>query len=529
VKGDFSLKSTKFVKEIKRKNCKYEIAKLKSLIKWKLSFGKNRKKREFSHSIFNDNHYWEREDPNALPNNYYFKPTDILLYDLIPKQNLKETKKGLIQLFKKCLTHKYMSAYGSEEDVEKLISGLDQTLHSGNSWYNVGLFDFAYDTELDSFIEHFDIHVRNFSSSYAVIEMKVALSDSLCNEISDFIQTQYKKPGMCVHEIWTQDSKRKSGAKIGYGVSGGTTDEYAKSQIIYEQMEFVKKLFLREIKKYFPLMVYGREKNILGINIFETNIKPDLGLEPSIYGALGLDEMYGFNLSIAERLYMSTATIRGRDSFPTDMMYIYNPSWMESHDGYGTIHNKMVYEFIRGHMDYIYKMIVLKNLGLQFLNLVTEYRNKVNAITSKKSSQKRLLKLKYELSKDFYDFNKITEELPFDKTIERAKRILEKNEYATSSVYYGRHPYELFTDNPKWMWSQVKNNYTEIESDLQRKIDISSELTAFSREKSNRNITVTQLLISTVTFVLLIFPEKASIIADWIKTLWTHICQLFAR
>ena len=267
----------------------------------------------------------------------------------------------------------------------------------------------------------------------------------------------------------------------------------------------------------------------MGINIFETNIKPDLGLEPSIYGALGLDEMYGFNLSIAERLYMSTATIRGRDSFPTDMMYIYNPSWMESHDGYGTIHNKMVYEFIRGHMDYIYKMIVLKNLGLQFLNLVTEYRNKVNAITSKKSSQKRLLKLKYELSKDFYDFNKITEELPFDKTIERAKRILEKNEYATSSVYYGRHPYELFTDNPKWMWSQVKNNYTEIESDLQRKIDISSELTAFSREKSNRNITVTQLLISTVTFVLLIFPEKASIIADWIKTLWTHICQLFAR
>ena len=52
-------------------------------------------------------------------------------------------------------------------------------------------------------------------------------------------------------------------------------------------------------------MVYGREKNILGINIFETNIKPDLGLELSIYGALGLDEMYGFNLSIAERKEMS--------------------------------------------------------------------------------------------------------------------------------------------------------------------------------------------------------------------------------
>ena len=85
------MKSTKFIKEIKRENSKYEIAKLKSFIKWKLSFGKKRKKREFSHSIFRNDHYWEREDPNALPNDYYFKPTDILLYDLIPKQNLKET------------------------------------------------------------------------------------------------------------------------------------------------------------------------------------------------------------------------------------------------------------------------------------------------------------------------------------------------------------------------------------------------------------------------------------------------------
>ena len=106
---------------------------------------------------------------------------------------------------------------------------------------------------------------------------------------------------------------------------------------------------------------------------------------------------------------------------------------------------------------------------------------------------------------------------------------MEKNECATSSVYYGIHPYEFFTDNPEWMWSRVKNNYTEIESDLQRKIDISSELTAFAREKSNQNLTIAQLLIATVTFVLLIFPEKALSIADWIKKLWTLICQLFAR
>jgi hypothetical protein len=304
-------------------------------------------------------------------------------------------------------------------------------------------------------------------------------------------------------------------------------DEYAKSQIIYEQIEFVKQLFLREINKYFPLMMYGREKNILGINIFETNVKPDMGLEQSVYEALGLDDTYGFNLSFAERLYILTTTIRGRDPYPTDMMYIYNPEWVENNDGYGTIHNKMVYNFTRGHMDYLYKMIVLKNLGLQFFDLVTEYRNKVNAITSKRSSQKKLLKLKYELSKDFYDFSKITEELPFDKTVDRAKRILEKNECAKSSIYHGMYPYEFFTDNPKWMWSQVQNNYSEIESDLQRKIEISSDLTAYAREKSNRNIMVAQLWIATVTLVFTIFTEKAQSIAELIKSWWIIICQLF--
>jgi hypothetical protein len=78
------------------------------------------------------------------------------------------------------------------------------------------------------------------------------------------------------------------------------------------------------------------------------------------------------------------------------------------------------------------------------------------------------------------------------------------------------------------MWSQVQNNYSEIESDLRRKIEISSELTAYAREKSNRNIMVAQLLIATVTLVFTIFTDKAQRIAELIKSLWIMICQLFA-
>lgn len=85
----------------------------------------------------------------------------------------------------------------SEEDIDRIISGIDQTINSGNSWYHVGFFDFAYDEKLDECIEHFEISFHNFSSSYAAIEMRIALGEKFKEELSAFIKADYKKTGMC--------------------------------------------------------------------------------------------------------------------------------------------------------------------------------------------------------------------------------------------------------------------------------------------------------------------------------------------
>ena len=145
------LHKTKYINKIKKEDNLFRYEKIKSFLRMKLSFGKKRKQRIFSHGIFERNHFFDREK-NALPHPYYFEPTDIIIYDLVAKKDLKQTKSGLIRLYKKCFTHKYISGGRSEEDIEKLINGLDQTLNSGNSWYKIGLFDFAYDKELDRYI-----------------------------------------------------------------------------------------------------------------------------------------------------------------------------------------------------------------------------------------------------------------------------------------------------------------------------------------------------------------------------------------
>ena len=521
------MKQTDFIKKIKFENRKYKTAKLKSFFFMKLSFGKKREQRKFSYSIFKEDHFWDR-DNNGLLEEFYFKPTDIILYDLIPKEKLSQTKRGLVKLFKKCYSHKFLNAGTSDTDIENLISGLDQTLHKGNSWYDTSLFDFAYDDKLNSYIDYFEIKFHNFSSSYASIEMRIALDESFINEISKFISDSYKKPGMCVHRYWGRNG-RKSGAKISYGVSSGVPSECAKSQLLYEQLQYVKILFLKEIKCYFPLMQCSKNRNIYGINVFETNICPYDKLPYSVYSALGIDDMQGFNLSIAERLYISTVTIRTRDSYKSDMMFLYNPELITGYEMYVTAHNKVIRQLTRGYMKELYRGILLKDIGIRYQDLISEYRNMINACKAGRINHKKLLKMKYSLSRDFYDFKKIDEELGVDKELEKIDIILSKNKYSRSSVNHGVYPYKFFAVNINWIWKQVRENYMEVENDLDRKIEISSALTGYSAEKSNRRMVFIQVLLATVTLILTIFSDKATELAEQIKTIWDWLENIFIR
>ncbi len=512
--GYYNLKKTEFVRQIHKDNRRYNIVKLKSYLLMKLSFGEKRKNREFEYSIYENFHSLDRYN-NSLPEGKYYKPTDIVLYDLVKKEDLPTLKKGLIKLFRKCYCHKYMWGGKSENDIDKLVNGLDQTINSGKSWYYIGIFDYAYNSTLESYIDHFAIYFRNFSSSYVAIEVQIVLAESYANELAEFIKKQYKKPGMCVHRHWGR-KKGKSGAKINYGVSSGAQSECAKSQLIYEQLQYVKTVFLNELKNYFPLMQYSRNGKIYGINVFETNITFTDKLDSSVYDALGLDEMNGFNFSEAERLYVSTKTLRAFDSYESDMLFLFNPDLFEDYKAFWSAHNKALYQLTEDYMDKLYRGVILKDIGIGYLDLISEYRNKVNKTKTNRINHKQLLKLKYDLNKEFYDLKKIDEELPVDDELDSIDKILKKDFFTSASIYYGFHTAELFASNPRWIWKQIRINYKEVENDLNRKLEIADSLTNYSAEMSNKRMAGAQLFFAAITFYLLIFPDKAMKIASFL-------------
>ena len=512
------MKKTTFVRQIEKDNRKYKLKKLFAYVQMILSFGNRRTQRASAYSIYRGDYHFHRNN-NALPTKYYFRPTDIIIYDLIRKEDLSKVERGLIKLFRKCYSHKFIGGARSEEDIDGIIEGLNQTLHSKDSWYRTSIFDFAYDEVLESYISCFEISFHNFTSSFVAVEMKITLSEGFVSEISQFISEPYEKPGMCVHRIWARNKKR-SGAIMIDGISSGTSSEYAKSQIVYEQLQYVKQIFLREIIKVFPLMLYAKFANLGSINIFETNITPSIELDRSVYSGLGLDDMYGFYFSLSERLYTSTRTMMSRDTDRNDMMFVYNPELITDYQMYWSAHNKVLEQLTRGYLNDLYRIVVLSGIGKLYRDLISEYRNKINKCKNTRRQHKTLLKLQYHLNRDFYDFRKIDEELPVDQELENARESLEKNGYARSSIHYWIHTCEQFTSVPKWIWEQIRSNYAEVTKDLNRKLDISDSLAKYTSEKKNRILIFIQVVLAAATFYLLLFPHRAQNLATILVRIW---------
>lgn len=135
-------------------------------------------------------------------------------------------------------------------------------------------------------------------------------------------------------------------------------------------------------------------------------------------------------------------------------------------------------------MEELYRVIILSELGRDYWNLISEYRNKINECKTGRRQHKLLLKLKYQLNQDFYDFQKIDEELPVDKKLERADKVMRSNTYTKHSICYGIHTYEQFINMPRQSWTHIRSNYAEAANDLDRKLEISDSLDSVYKRSS---------------------------------------------
>lgn len=235
--------------------------------------------------------------------------------------------------------------------------------------------------------------------------------------------------------------------------------------------------------------------------------------------------MTGFNILVI--FFYVSISKDGIHTDTDDMLYIYNSRIIDK-TYFNTPNQKALYYLTDEYMTEMYRVYILRVLGIRHLNLLSKYRNEINKIKYSRFSLHKLLKARSRLRIDFYDFMKINDEFPIDDATEELQAYLEKNEYARKSVFLERiYPYKYWRSVPLAIWQQVVSNLNEIENDLNRKIEIASGVTEFYREGSNRRVGYIQLVLALLTFILLLFPELVDKFTQSIKIIVELLKNIF--
>lgn len=523
------MKKTPYIKKIWKENIHFNIIKFKSWMGKAFPFPRkihDARKKSYT-ALFSDTIQEKYRRDNSFPDNIYYKPTGILLYDIILKQDLGQLRKGIISLLQKNLSNKYISSTRTKEDIDEIIENLNSNITSSKTWHRIGIFDFERDPSLRKYIDHFEVRLRNFSSSYMAIEIIIKINCAFENELGNFIHANYVKPGMKVYKTW-QASSHKGRSKVSYAIGPGNTNEFAKYTIINEQLQMVKQLFLDKIIKYFPLFQASNKIPLCGINIMETNIDVEKTSELSIYSidSLGLDESSGFFLSKAERFYYATSKRWINRSNLTDMVFLFNPNKITEYDGFMSPQYAAFYNLTNEYMSYLYPIIITRGLCSYYTQQISKIRNLANSTKAKKSSYKRLLKLKYKIQNTFYTYYKIDQEMPLGDELKYISKKLNQNDFARRSMYERHHAIDLFVFEIDFLWKTVQENYQELLIDINNKIEIATSLKDYTDARWSSWRDWSQLALAVGTFILLIFPAKSQILASIIKKILQFLIDI---
>lgn len=508
------MKRTHLTLRYERKKQKYKYYLVKTLTRSKclLTLDKKSHKEQLERYDYIWKNKFSLDKDNSLAPSFSYTPSTIIISELISKDDLPKVHAGLKKLLRKHTSHKFIGGVTFKHDIDELVSSLNATLTSGESWNRVDRFDFENRARLKKYISYFDVSFRNFSSSYFVIEMWIYLSNEEKQSLQKLIKSNYTDSKQYVNGYYSNNNK-KSGAKIFYS-PGGYCSEYMKSELLYEEIQSIKYRFLKYLNNFFPFILF-QEMIPISINVFATNIHYSEPINNEFWLSVGVDTNYGMFLSENEKIYFKTILSTKFCSDNTDMIFIYNCS-KPPELGYQNIEaNVMDYLFYQ--LNDFYKLLMLKNITNHYTKICIKYRNIINKIKIKRYSYIKLLKIKYNFDLDFNIFNKIIKEINLDKESKKANDFVKSNCLPQCSPWKS---YKLLTESPIYSMNTIDQNRNKLNLDIDNKINIAQNLFNYKNEKNTKKVNFAMLTITTLTFLLIIFPQWANFISN-------HILNIF--
>ena len=504
----------------------YQLAKLKYFCSQYTTFSKKKRdRRKANYNIYFRNPHHFKDGNLAIPTGKYCIPICVITFDVILKENIPQLKSGLKKLLRQNLSHKFVGGFQSLDKIFSFIETMDSTLSSWYSWIDVGRCDFEKDNLLKQYISYFDIYIRNINSSYLAIETHIYFTDNFCKKQIDIINNDYQDMTGHVSPALLNNQK-VSGGKQTHAICY-YSDAQLKSDLIYENFSILKWQFYNRMQEFFPTIFHSEGLPPPSIYIYKTNISYAETEAKIFWTSVGILGHNGQFIDSSRKLFFRISQsgkydLHRRKSEAKDLVYLVNDVTIEHRDGYYSVDAQIVHEFGMELSYPICKFLLLHAMNDAAADRLVDYKLKLNKVKLRKNKLHQLLRLRY-----FYE-----RDIDFYKRYVRDD-IWERPEKEIASIFSNQKPwhtynYKYLTEAPVATKDKLMRQIVVISDEFDAKTSVLQHLSAYKNETTNKTINFTMLAFTAATLLLVIFPELADNISNFLICIWFFIKNIFA-
>ena len=495
-------------------------AKLKSIIPGKQGeFNKNK----YTY-IFNRKSPFSIYD-NSLPKDCFLKLDEIVTSDLIYREDIEKLQKGIRFLLRKYKAGSRFFPFHTDsfEETCAKIDKMDSTL---TTWYNgirCGVFEF-HNEKLKTDIDYFSLNIKNINSSFLSLEFHITITESKRKELDKLIAADYHNTRGYIRKSLC--SRKDGGAIDTYSVIYHS-DDGLKADKIYEWISSVEWEFYEELKKFFPLILHGRNIMPPRLELYYTNIDYHID-NRHFWESVGISSLMGQFIDEQQKMFFETyhSSRYDQEEMQARLMYIVKD------DGIAAGQFKSVKDRVYFHTDE-YAVDYFRFLFLSILSRVVGeeivcYKHRLDKIKLKENKLNKLLKLRYnfECTVDLYV------RYVRDNDWEKSNNKLENDIYSDnnellkySKGFFGR-TCKGFARAAVAECKKIDGAIRVLRTDFEDKEKILQHLTDYKNSEKNWRLNFATFLVTAATLFFIIFPDKTLLISTQIMYFWDLIAGL---
>lgn len=187
-----------------------------------------------------------------------------------------------------------------------------------------------------------------------------------------------------------------------------------------------------------------------------------------------------------------------------------------------------VYFHLKDYAIEYFKILFLDILSRESGKIVVSYKHKLDKIKLRKNRLKSLLKLKYEFSLDIDDYNRYVRDDTWTQVVKKLEEIYaDSDEMAKKLTKPFYISYKNFCNAAISGTKKIETDINVLLSEFEDKEHILQTLSDYKNTVRSMALNAVMLIIAAITLFFVIFPEKTTVIADFLRLIYHYFTNAF--